>query len=165
MVSQTLEHFLKQNKKKLSDESWVGEWRPLLFEKCGLTKTYISESALFGRVDALGDSLVTLADSAPWYPQGYFESPTDSNIAYKWSHGSVDCYDCSYWTMDVVSSVDCSSGVYAEINILDANSVAIDWTNDDLPYLASGSVGRLTFETYSSNADTASLVKLTCHDF
>ncbi|NBQ97719.1 MAG: hypothetical protein EBT26_03385 [Microbacteriaceae bacterium] len=119
-------------------------------------------NSLVDRFNMLLESVNDLASSAPWYPEGYKESPDDSNMAWKWARGISCSYGDSCWHVKVISAVTCTD-VYAEINIMDSSGSIIDWTNDTLGYLAPGNVGTLEFRTYNDYAQTGSLTKLHCN--
>jgi hypothetical protein len=92
------------------------------------------------------------AERAPWYPNGYFE--IEEGLAGKWTNEYVDCYECSYWTMDVISENGCPGGVYVELSIL-RGGAAVDWTNDSLSSLSPGQKGKLEFRAYLSGSGSS----------
>ena len=98
-----------------------------------------------------------------WAPAGY--SQWDDYLAYKWvteDHTS-DCSDCSYWFIEVVSHYGCPGGVYAEINMLDGDSV-VDWSNDTVPSLGSSNSALLEFVHYPYESQLqGQLTDLTCN--
>jgi hypothetical protein len=86
-------------------------------------------------------------------------------LAGKWTRDYVDCYGCSYWTLDVVSKNGCPSGVYVEMSIL-RDGVAVDWTNDSLSSLSPGQKGKLEFRAYLSGSGsnyTGSISESSCY--
>jgi hypothetical protein len=99
-----------------------------------------------------------------WAPKGFTQ--LDESIAYKYTtnKGSWPCQDCNFLKITVIANVNCSSGVYAEVNFLDSGTV-MDWSNDSIPYLGAGQKAVLTFEhyPYESNIDSGELTKLTCY--
>jgi hypothetical protein len=111
----------------------------------------------------LNSSAIRVASSAPWYPNGYFD--VGEGLAGKWTRDYVDCYGCSYWTLDVVSKNGCPSGVYVEMSIL-RDGVAVDWTNDSLSSLSPGQKGKLEFRAYLSGSGsnyTGSVSESSCY--
>ncbi|CAN2190478.1 Domain of unknown function DUF2510 [Candidatus Nanopelagicaceae bacterium] len=107
-------------------------------------------------------ALDKIKNDVTWVPSGYTPWSDDKSIAWKWDRSAGnDCYSCRYWTVEVVSKLGCSGGVYAEMNILQ-NGTVIDYTNDTLSYLAPGQKGRLSLETYKEGSFTGTLTELTC---
>jgi Protein of unknown function (DUF2510) len=106
-------------------------------------------------------ALDRIKNDVTWVPTGYYPWSEDKSIAYKWVKVNNDCYSCIYWTLEVVSKLGCSGGVYGEMNILQ-NGIVVDYTNDTLSYLAPGQKGRLSFETYRDGTFTGRLTELTC---
>lgn len=146
---------------KAAADAWKVSFRDKALETCGLSQAYTKAAAAASAFDASMSEVQTLADSAPWYPEGY--SQYDSTFATKWiQNAGDDCWGCSYWTLDVVTSTNCSNGVYAELNIL-KNGTVVDWTNDTLSSLSVGQVGRMQFETYDEGSHTGQLTTLTCN--
>jgi hypothetical protein len=98
-----------------------------------------------------------------WAPSGYTQ--WDDFLAYKWvteSHSS-DCSDCTYWFIEVVSHYGCPGGVYAEINMLDGESV-VDWSNDSIPSLGSENSALLEFVHYPYESQLqGELTNLSCN--
>jgi hypothetical protein len=106
-------------------------------------------------------ALDKIKNDTTWVPTGYYPWSEDKSIAYKWVKVNNDCYSCIYWTLEVVSKLGCSGGVYGEMNILQ-NGVVVDYTNDTLSYLSPGQKGRLSFETYRDGTFTGRLTELNC---
>lgn len=99
-----------------------------------------------------------------WAPKSFTQ--LDESIAYKFTtnKGPSPCDYCSFWKVTVIANQNCTSGVYAELNIKDSSGTVVDWTNDSIPYLGAGQKAVLTFETYSDeDVDTGELTKLTCY--
>jgi Protein of unknown function (DUF2510) len=107
-------------------------------------------------------ALDRIKNDVTWVPSGYTPWSDDKSIAWKWDRSAGnDCYSCRYWTVEVVSKLGCSGGVYGEMNILQ-NGTVVDYTNDTLSYLSPGQKGRLSFETYRDGTFTGRLTELTC---
>lgn len=103
-----------------------------------------------------------IRNDVTWVPEDYYAWTDDKSIAYKWiSNGGTDCYDCYYWTLEVISKYGCTDGVYGEMNI-ERNDVVVSYTNDTLNYLGPFQPGRLTFETYEDGDISGDLVELNC---
>ena len=89
-----------------------------------------------------------IRNDVTWVPDGYYAWTDDKSVAYKWIEGAGnDCYDCRYWTLEVVSKYGCSDGLYGEMNI-EKNGIVVSYSNDTLNYLGPYQAGRLSFETY-----------------
>jgi len=116
---------------------WHDDYMAALNTDCPAASSFEVTRATLSEYDMTVNDAVSLADSAPWYPVGYNESPDDPNLAWKWVNAYSDCYSCSYWHVKVIANNTCPTGLYAEINILNGESV-VDWTNDTVPYLAPG---------------------------
>ena len=142
-------------------QAWRVSWGVRVLLGCNLGKQFSQVSTTLTSLETEFSRLSTLAESAPWYPVGYSEY--DATFAYKWvKNASDDCWGCSYWTIDVVTSTGCPNGVYVELNVLNGDTV-IDWTNDTLSSLSTSQVGRMQFETYNDNAKSAQITDMTCH--
>ena len=92
-------------------------------------------------------------------------SMTQTHSLYlKWIDGAGnDCYDCRYWTLEVISKNGCYDGIYGELNIQNKSTgVVISYANDSLNYLGPLQAGRLTFETYIDGSITGDLTELNC---
>ena len=105
-----------------------------------------------------------IRNDVTWVPSGYFAWTDDKSVAYKWVNGAgSDCYDCRYWTLEVISKYGCSDGLYGELNIQNKSTgVVISYANDSLNYLGPLQAGRLTFETYIDGSITGDLTELNC---
>ena len=103
-----------------------------------------------------------IRNDVTWVPDGYYAWTDDKSVAYKWIEGAGnDCYDCRYWTLDVVSKYGCSDGLYGEMNI-EKNGIVVSYSNDTLNYLGPYQAGRLSFETYIEGSITGDLTELNC---
>ena len=105
-----------------------------------------------------------IRNDVTWVPSGYTAWSDDKSVAYKWNNNAgSDCYDCSYWNLDVISKNGCYDGIYGELNIQNKSSgVVISYTNDSLNYLGPLQPGRLSFETYIEGSITGVLTELNC---
>lgn len=107
-------------------------------------------------------ALERIKNDITWVPSGYTPWRDDKSIAYKFiKNVGNDCYSCIYWTVEVVSKLGCSGGVYGELNI-ERNGTVIDYTNDSLSYLAPLQKGRLSFETYKDGSFQGRVTELNC---
>ena len=103
-----------------------------------------------------------IRNDVTWVPDGYYAWTDDKSVAYKWIDGAGnDCYDCRYWTLEVVSKYGCSDGLYGEMNI-EKNGIVVSYSNDTLNYLGPYQAGRLSFETYIDGSITGDLTELNC---
>lgn len=103
-----------------------------------------------------------IRNDVTWVPDGYYAWTDDKSVAYKWINGAGnDCYDCRYWTLEVISKYGCSDGLYGEMNI-EKNGVVVSYSNDTLNYLGPYQAGRLSFETYIDGSVTGDLTELNC---
>ena len=103
-----------------------------------------------------------IRNDVTWVPDGYYAWTDDKSVAYKWINGAGnDCYDCRYWTLEVVSKYGCSDGLYGEMNI-EKNGIVVSYSNDTLNYLGPYQAGRLSFETYIEGSITGDLTELNC---
>ncbi len=103
-----------------------------------------------------------IRNDVTWVPSGYYAWDEDKSIAWKWIDGAGnDCYDCTYWTVEVISKYGCSDGIYSEINI-EKNGVVVGYTNDTLNYLGPFQTGRLAFESYIDGDLTGDITELNC---
>lgn len=103
-----------------------------------------------------------IRNDVTWVPDGYYAWTDDKSVAYKWINSAGnDCYDCRYWTLEVVSKYGCSDGLYGEMNI-EKNGIVVSYSNDTLNYLGPYQAGRLSFETYIDGSITGDLTELNC---
>ena len=105
-----------------------------------------------------------MADSVPWYPDGYRAWHDDDNLAYKWVH-DIDCNlgdKCSH--IRVLTAENCKS-LYAQANFLDSSGSVVDWSNDTANYLSPGSSATLEFSSYDDYVASIQLTELTCHSY
>ena len=103
-----------------------------------------------------------IRNDVTWVPDGYYAWTDDKSVAYKWIEGAGnDCYDCRYWTLEVISKYGCSDGLYGEMNI-EKNGIVVSYSNDTLNYLGPYQAGRLSFETYIEGSITGDLTELNC---
>jgi hypothetical protein len=103
-----------------------------------------------------------IRNDVSWVPDGYYSWDDDKSIAWKWiDDAGSDCYECTYWTVEVISKNGCFDGIYSEINI-EEYDVVVGYTNDTLNYLGPFQTGRLTFESYIDGNLTGNLTELNC---
>lgn len=128
-------------------ESWSAQWRTYVLSSCDLSGSFTEKRDLLGQQDDQINNLVLLAADAPWYPDGWFVSPTSQNVAWTWKDSSfVDCYNCAAWAIDIITQSGCSS-VYAELAITQGGT-AVDWTNATLGAMSPGQQGVMEFRAY-----------------
>jgi hypothetical protein len=108
------------------------------------------------------DSVQTMSENVPWYPDGYNEWSDDSDLAWKWANGRSCNLGDSCWHVQVVSNYGCDS-LYAELNIFDYAGNQIDYTNDLTSTVYPNSPVILEFSTYNSDSSSGRLSQLTCN--
>jgi hypothetical protein len=144
---------------------WKDNFASMALETCGLQSRLDSAVSAQASFSAAKQSLSTLAASVPWYPDGYNEWSSDTNVAWKW----LDVYDCNFgdwcWKVQVVTKTGCPGGLYAEINILDSADNVVDFTNDTVSSLGPGDSAILEFGTYNSVHAAGQMSKISCHNF
>ena len=105
------------------------------------------------------------ADSS-WVPAGFTQWVSDDNLAWRWATSAETT--CTYgtgacWAAMVVTKSGCPRSLYAEVNIFDKNDVQISYTNDTLSSVQPLQKVRLTFDTFSEEAQTARMSKFSCY--
>lgn len=140
----------------------VDPYRDDSMQACGLDQEYSTTEGDVAAIDRQQASVVTAADNKPWYPKGYYEY--GSNVAWKWADGPSPCgYSrCWYSHIKVVTRDGCPSGLYAEVNKLNASGTVIGWSNDSVPSLRPGQKARLVFVSYDPS-DKSSLAEISCY--
>lgn len=135
-------------------------------DACGLTFQFSTAKGKATTVNELAADLYTEADNKPWYPKGFEEWNLDSNMAYKYAinKGGDPCgYSaCRYGKYEVISQDGCPSGIYAEMNFMDAGGTVVDWSNDTVSYLEPMQKALLTFVSYSAPGGTIRLTEINC---
>jgi predicted RNA-binding Zn-ribbon protein involved in translation (DUF1610 family) len=145
---------IDESNKSTLQKVWLREFTSDTKNRCEFSNSEETALQKLSSYDSAIASGISIAESAPWYPKGYFE--IDENLAGNFTTGSeyVDCYECSYWTMDIVSRYGCPGGVYVELSIL-RGGAAVDWTNDSLSSLDAGQKGKLQFRAYLSGSGSS----------
>lgn len=133
---------------------------------CHLGATNQLVSRKLAALDSRASAVAALASNVPWYPRGYYPTPTDSTVAWHWvtspncglSGGGDVC-----WGIDVIAQNGCSNGLYAEINIVSAGTV-VNFSNATLGSLGANQPASLTFDAFNvpSNAQ-GQLTKINCY--
>lgn len=171
-VRRTLGGALKKNPRIQADSqdailaSLIPAFRSKVLSDCGIEDEFKDSAEFTASYNSTQADFSSKADSAPWYPAGYFERNDGSDqLAFKWVERGHDCYSCYQWDMNVISKYGCPGGIYAQINIEQGSNV-VGWTNDSLPSLSAGQTGQLRFQSYLSGYGslTANLVELNCHN-
>lgn len=144
-------------------DRWNDQWIDFSLNACNVSTTFEDNEAKLASADLASSDLVALAATAPWYPEGWYVSPTDQTVVWKWDDPSdVDCYNCSTWQIVVLTQSGCSS-VYAEISITQGGT-AVDWTNESLGAIGAGQQGLMTFKNYPYRAGSmGQLSELNCN--
>lgn len=112
------------------------------------------------QLDSQSEILRQAAANIPWYPKGY--SPF-GETAWKWTNESCG-YSSGYcWTIRVIAQTGCPNGLYAEVNLLQGNTV-VGYTNDSLGSLPPGQTAKLEFVSFGgSGTKSATLTKINCY--
>ena len=135
-------------------------------KECELQEQHQDQNKSLSIIKNRQSKVVSAAASKPWYPKGFEEWPQDSNMAYKYAinKGGDPCgySSCRFGKYEVISEDGCPSGVYAEMNFMDADGTVRDWSNDTVSYLAPKQKALLTFVSYSAPGGTIRLTELNC---
>ena len=135
-------------------------------KKCELQEQHQDQKKSLSIIKNRQSKVVSAAASKPWYPKGFKEWRQDSNMAYKYANnkGGDPCgySSCRYGKYEVISEDGCPSGVYAEMNFMDAGGTVRDWSNDTVSYLAPMQKALLTFVSYSAPGGKIMLTELNC---
>jgi hypothetical protein len=135
---------------------WAEEWPAAFLESCGASESYFSNVDVLMSSDADFSSIVSLAASVPWYPDGFYDM--GGGIAYRWLDPGPDVcggIPCVFWRAEVIANSGCND-VYGEMSI-EQNGSAVSWTNDTLTGLGAGQTGILSFLTYEFGNNPGSL--------
>jgi hypothetical protein len=120
-----------------------------------------SAKALDGKLSVIKSR----ASNLPWYPKGFGEWESNSNVAWRWANKGE--FRCSYGercqAIYVTSKSGCLNGLYAKINILDSADVVVDYSNDLISGIRPGETAKLQFEFFTSGAGSTRLVELNCY--
>lgn len=133
-----------------------------------------SSSSLSGLNDILNiSSSVSGSDGGvtadtSWVPAGYTVWSENPNIAWRWADQSTySCGDYGCVEAEFVSSLGCTSGVYAAINWLDgavgAGGSVVSYANATLPSLQPLQVAKLRFDDIEGNGKSAQMATITCY--
>jgi len=128
---------------------WGSQWKTAVLDSCNLSGANSAIELSLSSLDSEFERITTLADSVPWYPEGFSEY--EDGIAINWVQGARDpCFStCAYSTLDLIAKSGCPTGLYVEVTFI-KDGTAYDWSNDTLPQLAPKQKGRLQFITYES---------------
>ena len=98
-----------------------------------------------------------------WVPSGFNFYGDD--VAWRWAKKSE--FMCkigdSCWGMFVVTKNGCPTSLYAEINIFDSAGTQVGYTNEVLRSLAPKVKGKLIFDSFEEDADSAQIGKISCY--
>ena len=144
---------------------WSSQWKTAVLDSCNLSGANSAIELSLSSLDSEFDRITTLADSVPWYPEGYYEHEED--IAINWVKGAPNpCFTkCVYATLDLVARYGCPTGLYVEVIFSKLNGMAFDWSNDILPQLAPKQKGRLQFisyENYGGGGGNTEIAEISC---
>ena len=142
--------------------TWKTQWVDSVLSACNLSVDNTSIAANLTKLDFEFNRITTLADSVPWYPEGFTEY--EAGIAINWVKGGRSpCYSsCAYATLDLIAKSGCPTGLYVEV-IFSRDGTVYDWSNDTLPLLGPSQKGRLEFVTYkSSGGGQVQIAQVSC---
>ena len=147
-------------------------------EKCSRLESVAQYSADHGNKSFVGKTMKEAKDLGCKFPRpklieqekapskapstGY-ALPVMDGIAYKWAENpDCDYFDCFGMTIRA-DTVSCPGGVYAEINLLDADGTVVDYGNDLVGSLVQGQKAKLIFNVTENSVKSARLNGFTCY--
>lgn len=142
----------------VNDSGWVAELKLLVITNCPDLGSLKSLEERAEEYERQSNRLQALADSVPWFPDGYSPFGIDSRFAYKNLGGTCDIGD-SCARFKLVGNVSCQD-LYIEVNFLDSAGVVVDWGNELLT-LPANQIALVDIGTYSDTA-TWQITELNC---
>ena len=115
--------------------------------------------------DALNEELAEVQASVEQEVEAQIqaeEAEMASRVSWEWVEPPT-CTDARCWQIRVTAQEDCTSGLYAELNLIGESGDVVDYTNASLGALAAGRSAVLTFETYEERIAAGEVTKVTCH--
>jgi hypothetical protein len=114
-------------------------------------------------LDSKVANLRALAANVPWYPKGFNLFNLEGNVAWRWTNDRCSTSFTYCWTMQVISETGCPTGLYAEVNILQGDTI-VGFSNDLLGSLPPGQKAKLEFRDFGgSGQKTARLTTFNCY--
>jgi hypothetical protein len=139
---------IDDSNREMIAKAWLSDFTEVLLDECGLADDVNSIKAEVSEYQRVLNEAIRVAESAPWYPRGFFTVyGDDDELAFKWTDKPSDCYSCYEWTAIVVSRDGCSS-TYVEGNIETSGGSLVDWSNDTTGSLRPGQRANLAFQSY-----------------
>lgn len=149
---------LDSSKYEVDPDSGNDDLEAALIENCPQLSALKSLRERSQEFERQTNRLNALADSVPWYPDGYETFGIDSRFAYQNVGGYCELGD-SCARFKIVGNVSCND-LYIEVNFLDSSGVVVDWGNEllTLPAYQTALVDIATF----SDISQWQLTELTC---
>ena len=128
--------------------AWKTQWVEAVLDHCKLTEASKSTEENLRQIDAETSRIVTLANSAPWFPVGYTE--LEDGIAIRWADGGPDPCDgfCEYATLNLVTQSGCT-GLSIEATF--TNDSASDTAFDYLEQLEPAEIVTVQFQSFNED--------------
>jgi hypothetical protein len=142
---------------------WAEDFKTLAVEKCGLTTKLAVANDAEKTFRTAKNSVTSLAASVPWYPDGYTEWTTDSNVAYKWDDNPVCTASGGWcWQLKVIAATGCANGLDVSMDLLDSAGTVIDSTSGSLTSLGAMRQDSVELDTYEEAVKTGTLTTISC---
>jgi hypothetical protein len=127
---------------------WKDQWIDAVLEHCKLSDVSSSTKENLLQIDREFSRIQTLANSAPWFPEGYTE--IQDGIAIRWVDGGPDPCDgyCEYATLELITKSGCS-GLSIEATF--SNDVASDTAFDFLEQLEPAEKVTVQFQSFNDD--------------
>jgi len=128
--------------------AWKDQWIDAVLEHCKLSDVSSSTKETLLQIDSEFSRIQTLANSAPWFPEGYTE--IQDGIAIRWVEGGPDPCDgyCQYSTLDLITKSGCS-GLSIEATF--SNEESSDTAFDFLEQLEPAEKVTVQFQSYDES--------------
>ena len=128
--------------------TWKTQWVEAVLDYCKLTEVSKSTEDELRLIDAERSRILTLANSAPWYPEGFAE--IQAGIAIRWVDGGSDPCDgyCEYSTLELITKSGCS-GLSIEATF--SNDSSSDTDFDFLEQLEPAEKVTVQFQSYDED--------------
>lgn len=137
--------------------TWKNQWKDAVLTKCTVLEHNTTLAAKLSELDSAVKRIISLADSVPWYPEGYKEF--NSTTAFKFLKGGCDYFDC--YNVALISKVSCST-MYAEMTIYDSSGANVSYSNDISSAVRPFEQVKMRFDVIESSAKTGRLTEVNC---
>jgi hypothetical protein len=138
--------------------SWNEDLEAALIENCPDLSPLKSLAERVTEFEKQSKRLNALADSVPWYPEGFEAFSAD--VATKFVRGR-GCDYGSCWNYDIVTKRPCSL-LYVEMNIFDSSDSLVDWTNSTARNVVAGEIVKVQMNTFEDAAESGRITEITC---